>query len=194
MTWLLIAAGVLGRDDPSKAVASEELPEFAKKADDLDVIKQAVDDAASVSGGLWLSYIFVLFYLRVAAVAVTHVDLLFANPVRLPFLGVDLPLVAFFFVAPILLVIVHAYMLVHLVMLTDKAQRYHEALNAHIDGVKWEQADLRDETRDKLRRQLPSNIFIQFLAGPTYLRESGFGWLLRTMGWITLVAAPRCCF
>ena len=45
------------------------------KADDLDAIKKAVDDAASVGGGLWLSYLFVLFYLAVAAGAVTHADL-----------------------------------------------------------------------------------------------------------------------
>ena len=101
-----------------------------------------------------------------------------------------MPLVAFFFVAPILLVIVHAYMLVHLVMLTDKAKRYHEALNAQIKDVKGEEAGGRGATRDKLRRQLPSNIFIQFLAGPTDLRESGFGWLLRAIAWITLVVAP----
>jgi hypothetical protein len=113
---------------PSEVAAPDQLPEFAKKADDLDAIKKAVDDAASVSGGLWLSYLFVLFYLAVAAGAVTHADLFFEKAVKLPFLGIDLPLVAFFFVAPLLFVIVHAYTLVHLVMLTDKAKRYHQAL------------------------------------------------------------------
>ena len=47
--------------------AAPELPEIAKKADDLEAIKKAVDDAASVSGALWFSYLFVLFYLAVAA-------------------------------------------------------------------------------------------------------------------------------
>lgn len=166
------------------------LPEFAKKADDLEAIKKAVDDAASVSGGLWLSYLFVLFYLGVAAGAVTHADLFFEKAVKLPFLGIELPLVAFFLLAPILFVIVHAYTLVYLVMLTDKAKRYHEALRLQLKDANGAEAERRKATRDKLRRQLPSNIFIQFLVGPSDLRESAFGWLLRAIAWITLVVAP----
>ena len=176
---------------PASAASASDLPPIAAKADDLEAIKKAVDDAASVGGGLWLSYLFVLFYLAVAAGAVTHADLFFEKPVKLPFLDIELPLVAFFVLAPILFVIVHAYTLVHLVMLTDKAKRYHQALYEQIedkDGAR--RPKRRKATRDKLRRQLPSNIFIQFLAGPSDLRESAFGWLLRGIAWITLVVAP----
>jgi uncharacterized protein YjbI with pentapeptide repeats len=183
----VVVDGKLGH---AKVAPSDELLEFAKKAGDLEAIKTAVDDAASVSGGLWLSYVFVLFYLGVAAGAVTHVDLFFANPVRLPFLGIELPLVAFFIMAPILFLIVHAYMLVHLVMLTDKAKFYHDALDAQIKDANGEVTEGCKAIQDKLRRQLPSNIFIQFLAGPIDLRESGFGRLLRAMAWITVVVAP----
>ena len=109
---------------PAPATPARELPKIAEKADDLEAIKKAVDDAAAVGGGLWLSYLFVLFYLAVAAGAVTHADLFFENPVKLPFLNIELPLLAFFFLAPILFLIVHAYTLVHLVMLTDKARRF----------------------------------------------------------------------
>ena len=62
------------------------LPPIAQKADDLEEIKKAVEDAASVSGGLWLSYLFVLSYVAIAAGAVTHEDLLLIRPVKLPFL------------------------------------------------------------------------------------------------------------
>jgi hypothetical protein len=86
-------------------------PPESAGVDDLDEIKQAVDDAASVGGGLWLSYLFVLFYLAVAAGAVTHEDLFFERAVKLPFLNIELPLLAFFFLAPILFIIVHAYTL-----------------------------------------------------------------------------------
>ena len=117
---------------------ASDLPPIAADADDLRVIKQVVDDAASVGGALWLSYLFVLFYLAVATGAVTHADLFFENPVKLPFLNIELPLLAFFFIAPILFLVVHAYTLVHLVMLTDKAKRYHQALYDQIgdkDGL-----------------------------------------------------------
>ncbi len=61
---------------------------FAAKAKDLQALRDAVDQAATVSGALWLSYLFVFFYLAIAAGAVTHKDLFFENPVKLPFLGV----------------------------------------------------------------------------------------------------------
>jgi uncharacterized protein YjbI with pentapeptide repeats len=157
--------------------------EDAEKAHDLDEIKQAVDDAASVSGALWFSYLGVLFYLGVASGAVTHKDLFLENSVKLPFLNVDLPLLAFFIVAPILFVIVHAYTLVHLVMLTEKAKRLDYALHDP-------KAKMPGEKVENLQWRLPSNIFIQFLAGPPELRQGRFGWALRTIAWITLVIAP----
>ena len=173
---------------------ADGLPEFAKQAESLEAIKKAVDDAAAVGGGLWLSYLFVLFYLAVAAGAVTHQDLFFEHAVKLPFLtGIELPLVAFFALAPLIFVVVHAYALVHLVMLTDKAKAYHKALYEQMGdtgGLTDAERDDRKTKRDALRRQLPSNIFIQFLAGPSDTREGGFGWLLRLIAWITLAIAP----
>jgi uncharacterized protein YjbI with pentapeptide repeats len=161
------------------------LPAIAADADDLKAIKGAVTDAAAVGGGLWLSYLFVLFYLAVAAGAVTQTDLFFQNPVKLPFLNIELPLLAFFFLSPILFLIVHAYTLVHLVMLTDKAKRFDQALREQID-------DKNAAVSDSLRRQLPSNIFIQFLAGPkpATFRERAFRWLLWAIAILTLAVAP----
>src|SRR4051794_21218037 len=82
---------------------------FAAKAKDLQALRDAVDNAAAVSGALWISYIFVFLYLAVAAGAVTHKDLFFENAVKLPFLNVELPLIAFFVLGPLLFLIVHAY-------------------------------------------------------------------------------------
>jgi len=85
------------------------LPPIAKDADDLRAIRQTVDDAAAVSATLWFSYIFVMFYIAVAAGAITHADLLLETPVKLPFLNIDLPLLVFFSLAPILFLIAHVY-------------------------------------------------------------------------------------
>jgi uncharacterized protein YjbI with pentapeptide repeats len=173
--------------------APAALPPIADEADDLKAIKQAVDDAAAVGGGLWLSYLFVLFYLAIAAGAVTHADLFLENPVKLPFLNVELPLLAFFFLAPILFLFVHAYALVHLVFLTDKAKRFDEALSKQIGDDSVAAADANDPRTAAIagvRGQLPSNIFIQFLAGPRDRRAGSFGWLLRLISWSTLAIAP----
>jgi uncharacterized protein YjbI with pentapeptide repeats len=165
-----------------KAVPDNKLPPIAEKADDLEAIKKAVEDAAAVSGGLWLSYLFVLFYIAVAAGAVTHVDLLLENPVKLPFFNLELPLKAFFFLAPFLFLIMHAYTLAHFVLLADKVRRFHDELDAQIANA--------EDIREGLRRQLPSNIFVQFLAGPKDIRVGGPGWLLKATAWTTLVFGP----
>jgi hypothetical protein len=121
---------------------------FAAKADDLESLRNAVVDAASVGTGLWLSYLFTLFYFAVAAGAVTHRNLLLEEPVKLPFLNVDLPLTAFFILGPLVFIVVHAYVLLHFVMLAGKIGAFDAALSQQIGD---------DNRRTRLRRQLPSN-------------------------------------
>src|SRR5262249_150253 len=53
------------------------------------------------------------------------------------------------------------------------------------------QAQIPDEfTRARLQRQLPSNIFVQFLAGPREVRTGFMGFMLRLIVQISLVAGP----
>jgi len=158
------------------------LPPIAEDHDDLRSIKKAVEDAASVSGPLWLSYLFALFYIALAAAGVTHADLLVENPVKLPFLNIELALKAFFCLAPILFVILHAYTLMYFVLLGAKASQFHDRLKEQIPNDQ--------KIREGLRRQLPSNIFVQFLAGPREFRNGAFGWLLKIIAWTTLVIFP----
>jgi hypothetical protein len=55
----------------------------------------------------------------------------------------------------------------HFVMLAAKVGTYDIALREKLSGKEV------DATRLGLRRQLPSNIFVQFLAGPSDIREGG---------------------
>ena len=154
---------------------------LAAKADDLEAIRSAVVDGAGVSAGLWLSYLFVLFYLLIAAGGVTHRELFLENPIKLPFLGVEPPLRGFFWLGPALFLVVHPYVLLHFVLLSSKAGVFDAQLRAQIED---------DEVRTRLRRQLPINIFVQFLAGPREVREGPTGFLLRLIAWISLVVGP----
>src|SRR4051812_29212430 len=81
---------------------------LAGEAQDLKALRTAVVDAAGVSAGLWFSYLFVLLYLLIAVGGVTHEDLFFERPVKLPFLNVDLPSKGFFILGPVLFLVVHA--------------------------------------------------------------------------------------
>jgi uncharacterized protein YjbI with pentapeptide repeats len=167
--------------EPGSSSAALRPPTQASTAENLEAIRSAVVDAAGVSGGLWISYLFVLFYLLVAAGGVTHRDLFFANPVKLPFLGIDLPLKGFFWLGPALFIIVHAYVLLHFALLASKATQFDAQLRAQIDDA---------DARTRVRRQLPINIFVQFLAGPREVRQGATGFLLRLIAWISLVVGP----
>jgi uncharacterized protein YjbI with pentapeptide repeats len=169
----------------SGRVADDTL-KLAKRANDLEAIQKSVADASSISTGIWLSYLFVLFYFAVAAAAITHTDLLLENPVKLPFLNIELPLIAFFFLAPLIFLVVHAYTMVHFVLLAKKAVRFHHRLFEEFPGANGRNSSIRDG----LRQQLPSNIFVQFLAGPSEIRDTGFGRLLKFIAWATLVFGP----
>jgi uncharacterized protein YjbI with pentapeptide repeats len=154
----------------------------ASQPGSLENARKAVEDTAAIGGGLWLSYLFVLFYLAIAAAAVTHADLLLQNPVKLPFLNIELPLLAFFFLAPLLFLLTHAYTLVHLVLLANRVGQFNDELRASSeDDALW-------------RRRLPSNIFVQFLGAPEESRHGPFGLFLATILWVTLVIAPIALF
>jgi hypothetical protein len=56
----------------------------AATAADIQTIRKTVEDAA-VSTGLWMSYLFTLLYIAIGAGAVSHLDLLLENSVRLPY-------------------------------------------------------------------------------------------------------------
>ena len=182
---------------PGKPKEPSALRAITAKADDLEEIKKSVEDAASVSGGLWLSYLFVLSYIAIAAGAVTHEDLLLIRPVKLPFLNVELPLKAFFALAPFVVLIIHAYALMHFIMLGKKASRFHNELRRQFPDQRTETQKsgaapdgAQKEIRDKLRRLLPSNIFVQILAGPPELRTGIFGSMLKLIALTTLVVLP----
>jgi hypothetical protein len=56
---------------------------LAGKAKDLQALRDALVDAASVGAGLWFSYLFVLLYLFIAVGGLTHSDLFLESPRRL---------------------------------------------------------------------------------------------------------------
>lgn len=66
-------------------------------------------------------------------------------------------------------------------LLASKVRVFDTALRAQIDD---------EDVQARLRRQLSSSIFVQFLAGPREVREGPIGFLLRLIAWISLVIGP----
>lgn len=150
-------------------------------ADDPDEVRKALDDAAGMSRNLWLVFLTFGTYLAIAVGSVTHRNLFLEDPIKLPLLNVELPLVAFFWVAPLLFLIFHAYLLLNLRLLVDNVRRYNEVVDA---------AKLDPKQDDSFRLLLTNFPFVQLLAGTSDSRSGLVGGVLRGIVWITVVLAP----
>src|SRR6201991_428045 len=159
----------------------------AKKIDPFDVeaLEKSLNDSATRVSTIWVSFLIFSLYLLTAATTVTHRQLFLAEPVKLPVLNIDLPLWGFFFLAPILFVILHAYVLIQLILLARTAAAYDAAV-----AKLAEQDNLSAEANASLRQRLANTLFAQILAGSPRERDGWFGSLLKAMAWITLVLAP----
>jgi uncharacterized protein YjbI with pentapeptide repeats len=72
------------------------------------------------AGAAWLGYILALFYIGIAVLGVTHRDLFLDVPMKLPLISAEIPLRAFFVLAPILFLIVHAFVLARTVLVSSR--------------------------------------------------------------------------
>jgi uncharacterized protein YjbI with pentapeptide repeats len=151
------------------------------KIDPFDVaaLEKAVNDCATRVSTVWVSYLVFGLYLVVAAGNVTHRQLFLEDSIKLPVLNIDLALLGFFFLAPILFVIFHAYVLMQVLLLARTAKVYNDAIveNIHIAS---------DQAR--VRQRLVNTLFAQIFAAPP--DDELLGWLLRRMAGITLAFAP----
>lgn len=148
---------------------------------DVEALERSVNDSAVRVSTIWVSFLIFALYLVVAAGTVTHRQLMLEDPVKLPALNIDLPLVGFFFLAPILFVIFHAYVLVQVLLLARTAATYNEALERSI---------IVASDRARARQRLANTLFAQIFAGSPREREGLLGAFLRLMAWITLAIAP----
>jgi len=147
----------------------------------LEPFQKAVNEAAARIRGLWLGYIALLAYLFIAVGAVTHRDLLLQNPVKLPVLNVELPLIGFFAVAPIFFLINHFYLLLQLLGLGRRIRRFNDEIA---------KSGLGEEDRWDERSKLDTFVIVQMLGGTREERQQLTGKFLKAIALITLVIAP----
>jgi uncharacterized protein YjbI with pentapeptide repeats len=148
---------------------------------DLGELQKALNEAAGKASVLWTTFITFQLYLAIAFGSVTHRDLFLENSIKLPLLNVDLALVGFFVVAPLLLLIFHFYLFLQLLGLAITAKDYNARLAIDVPDV---------SDRQYVRRRLHVFPILRLLAGPRDQRTGFFGFSLRLIAWITLVATP----
>ncbi|HVR55507.1 MAG TPA: pentapeptide repeat-containing protein [Pseudolabrys sp.] len=120
-------------------------------------------------------------YLIVAAGSVNHLALFRETAIRLPVLNADLPLVAFFAIAPFFLILFHFYLFLNLVTLSRRIATYNQVLVAAVAA---------EDDRNLLRTRLDTFLVVQLLSRPSRSRTGINAWLLNVVVWITLVGVP----
>ena len=154
-------------------------------ARDVGALEKSVNDAAGGIIALWLSFISFVTFLLIAAGTVTHTHLFLEKALKLPILLVELPLLNFFFWAPLLLLIFHFYVFHQLYVLAHKISDYEVNLTR---AIKY------DSDRRLMRQRLHTFVFIQMLAGASEPRrerhESCAACSGRIIAWITTVSMP----
>jgi uncharacterized protein YjbI with pentapeptide repeats len=147
----------------------------------LAALEKTVNDSAGKASVLWLSLVTLGTYLFIATGSVTQRDLFLDSTIKLPVLGVDLPVTGYFLFAPVLLLVLHFYVLLQLQGLGSKPADYNELL----DGDFTE-----PPARRLMRRRLDDFPFVQFLAGVEGRRAGWVGFLLASICGITIVVFP----
>ena len=153
------------------------------RIDPLDVgaLERSVNDSATRVSAIWLSFVAFSAYLAATAANISHRQLFVEDPIKLPTINIEVPLVASAILLPLLFVIYHIYVLLQVVLLARTAAAYNEAI-----------ARAAPEAADStlVRQRLANTLFAQLFAGSPREREGVLGWLLRAMTWITLAIAP----
>src|SRR6201988_2577047 len=150
-------------------------------ARDLAALEKVVNDSAGKVMGLWTSFITVGAYLLIATGSVKHRDLFLDATIRLPILGVDLPVTGYFIVAPLIFLTFHFYVLLQLSGLNQKVAAYNTVLRGSIESP---------EDRRMARRRLDDFPFLQFLAGVRERRLGIPGALQIAISWLTTALFP----
>jgi hypothetical protein len=148
---------------------------------EIEPLETALNDSATRVSAIWISFLIFSLYLLVAATTVTQHQLLLAQPVQLPVLNIGLPLWGFFFLAPILFVTLHTYVLLQVLLLGRTAAAYDAAVA---------RLNLSADENNSLRQRLANTLFAQIFAGSPRERQGFIGLLLTAMVWITLVVLP----
>lgn len=152
-----------------------------KPANDFDSLEKAINDAASKTSALWLSFITFATLILITTGTVTHKKLFLEEPLKLPVLNADLDLISYFVFAPLFFLVFHFYLLLQLDGLVAKVRIYDDEL-----CKKQEDAS----KRRLLRQRLDTFIFAQLLVGTREHRTGLIERLNRFVAWITVVGLP----
>ena len=140
---------------------------------------ESANDSARHFRNVYVAYLIVMTYIFITILS-TDQELLFrADNKQLPLIHISVPIVAFFTWMPWVLLVVHFYLLIQAVFLSEKVRLYKEALNNHLESS----ADI-----NKAKKLLVSVPLIHILVEEKPKWENL--WLLYAMVLFSLIIFP----
>jgi uncharacterized protein YjbI with pentapeptide repeats len=146
----------------TEPAVNKKLLEIEEQSESLGEARKGLESATNIARGLWLTFLSLVAYLAVAVGSVTHRDLFLEKPIKLPLLNADLPLVAFFWIAPVLLVVYHGNLMLNLKFMGDNARKYFDLVDKHAPNQQPDEAGFI-KTKESLYLQLPNFMVVQML-------------------------------
>jgi uncharacterized protein YjbI with pentapeptide repeats len=148
-------------------------------AEDPKSLLGEANGASDSAWSSWLAFLLLLTYVVVTLAGVSHTALLLNNPVKLPIINADIPLVGFFQYAPALLLLVYLSLLIQHVILARKYRRFTDAIAPY---------ERETGTEHPAREGVHSYVFSQVLAGPRPNRITKF--MMQLIVYVTFSILP----
>jgi uncharacterized protein YjbI with pentapeptide repeats len=139
----------------------------------------AINPSSRTAHVSWLLFVSLMGYLFIAVAGITHRDLLLNGDVTLPLLQTHIGLTRFFVIVPILVVLAHTVLLIHLALLARRMFEFNAAVR-FLEGT--------DQRTHPLRLELDSFFFVQAIAGPE--RSRVLTAFLNGLSWLSLAILP----
>lgn len=151
---------------------------------DLDQVVGALNRSAERVQTLWFAFLTVTLYFAATVGSTTHRMIFLQTGLTLPLVGVNLPLVGFYIVGPLIYVVMHAYVLMMLILLARTAKTFELTLDrAKLSGMTVAQTEQH-------RMRLENAIFLQIIVGARRERTGLNGFVLRIIALATLAVGP----
>ena len=147
----------------------------------LDALLDSLNGSAERFQTLWFSFLGLTLYFSIAALTTTHRDLLLGEPKTLPVLNIQVPLLPFYVIAPLLYLVFHFYLLMMLALLARTAAEFDKQLRT----TRTNEADC-----ERYRARVENALFLQVLVGMKGERTGINALLLGLIALITIALAP----
>jgi uncharacterized protein YjbI with pentapeptide repeats len=141
-------------------------------------ILKSLNEEAATARNVWLAFNSILAFLAVTTLGITHEDLLFNRPIRLPVVDIAIPLTSFAKLAPLLLLIMLFAVLLQHALLAHKAIAFNDTVQPFVNH----------KAIEELRFRAGTYFFIQNIVAPNQNAILKFS--TRVMSFITLDTIP----